>query len=112
MPWPKASTWGCVGCNLARCLRTAFEEMSTQPSSCWSAWAGVLASALAGLFIIDFESVEVAVIDRFGESWLLVAVVLQAVYIALGLVIFGLSTFLWMAEFLGQHFAARHANHS
>ena len=73
---------------------------------------GVLASALAGLFIIGFESVEVAVIDRFGESWLLLAVVLQAVYIALGLVIFGLSTFLWMAEFRGQHFAARQASHS
>jgi hypothetical protein len=67
---------------------------------------------ISSLTLIHYKVVEVAVIDRFGGSWLLLAVVLQAVYMALGLVIFGLSTFLWMAEFRGQHFAARQASHS
>ncbi len=41
---------------------------------------GVLAPALAGLFMIGFEVVEIAVVDRFGGNGLLIAVVLQAIY--------------------------------
>ena len=52
---------------------------------------GVLASAFAGLAMMIFEIVEVVVIDRSGGSGLVIAVVLQAFYFALGLAIFVLS---------------------
>ena len=73
---------------------------------------GVLASALAGLFMIGFEVVEIAVVDRFGGNWLSIAVVLQAIFSVLGLAIFGLATYLWMAEYRSHHFPSRHASHA
>jgi len=73
---------------------------------------GVLASALAGLFMIGFEVVEIAVVDRFGGNVLLIAVVLQAIYFVLGLAIFGLATYLWMAEYRSHHFPGRHPSHA
>ena len=73
---------------------------------------GVLASALAGLFMIGFEVVEIAVVDRFGGNVLLIAVVLQAIYFVLGLAIFGLATYLWMTEYRSQHFPGRHPSHA
>ena len=60
---------------------------------------GVLASALAGLFMIGFEVVEIAIVDRFGGNGLSIAVALQAFFSMLGLTIFGLASYLWMAEY-------------
>jgi len=60
---------------------------------------GVLASAFAGLAMMIFEIVEAAVVDRTGGSQLMIAVVLQAFYFALGLAIFVLSSSLWMTEY-------------
>jgi hypothetical protein len=73
---------------------------------------GILASAFAGLAMMIFEVVEVAVIDHIGGSELLFAVVLQAFYFMLGLVIFVLSTSLWMTEYRRYHFPARHVSHT
>lgn len=73
---------------------------------------GVLSSVLAGLLMVGFEVVEVVVIDRFGGSWLLLAVVLQAFYSVLGLMIFGLAAFLWMTEYRRHHFLTRHISHA
>ena len=73
---------------------------------------GVLASALAGLFMIGFEVVEIAVVDRFGGNGLLIAVVLQAIYSVLGLMIFGLATYLWMTEYRSHHFPGRYPSHA
>ena len=73
---------------------------------------GVLASSFAGLAMMIFEIIEVAVVDRFAGSWLLLALSLQAFYFALGLVIFVLATRLWMAEFRSQHFPVRHITHA
>ncbi len=50
---------------------------------------GLLASLAAGIFIISFEMVEMAVIQQF--SWL------QALYLVLGLAILLLAIWLWQA---------------
>ena len=73
---------------------------------------GVLASALAGLFMIGFEVVEIAVVDSSVGNWLSIAVALQAIFSVLGLAIFGLATYLWMAEYRSLHFPSRHASHA
>ncbi len=73
---------------------------------------GVLASALAGLFMIGFEVVEIAIVDRFGGNGLSIAVALQAFFSMLGLTIFGLASYLWMAEYRSLHFPGRHASHA
>ena len=73
---------------------------------------GVLASAFAGLVMMIFEIVEVAVIDRMGGSELVVAVVLQSFYFALGLAIFVLSCSLWMTEYRSHYFPTRHVRHA
>jgi hypothetical protein len=73
---------------------------------------GVLASVFAGLAMMIFEIVEVAVIDRMGESTLVFAVVLQAFYFALGLAIFVLSSSLWMTEYRSRHFPTKHISHA
>jgi len=72
---------------------------------------GVLASAGAGLLMMGFEVVEVAVIDRFGGSWLAIAIALQALYAGAGLAMFSLAAFLWMREYRGQNLPTRHASH-
>lgn len=73
---------------------------------------GVLASAFAGLAMMIFEIVEVAVIDRTGGSALVIAVVLQSFYFALGLAIFVLSCSLWMIEYRSHLFPTRHISHA
>jgi hypothetical protein len=73
---------------------------------------GVLASAFAGLVMMIFEIVEVAVIDRTGGSELVFAVVLQTFYFALGLTIFVLSSRLWLTECRNHHFPTRHVSHA
>lgn len=73
---------------------------------------GVLASAFAGLIMMIFEIVEVAVIDRMGGSALVFAVVLQAFYFALGLAICVLSSSLWMSEYRSHHFPTRPVSHT
>lgn len=73
---------------------------------------GVLASGFAGLAMMIFEIVEVAVVDRFTGSGLLLALSLQAFFFALGLAIFVLAVALWMAEFRRRHFPVRHISHA
>jgi hypothetical protein len=73
---------------------------------------GVLASAFAGLAMMIFEIVEVAVIDHIGGSALVIAVVLQSFYFALGLAIFVLSSSLWTSEYRRYHFPTRHVSHT
>jgi len=73
---------------------------------------GVLASGFAGLVMMIFEIVEVAVINSFVGSWLSLALALQAFYFALGLAIFVLAATLWMTEFRSQHFPVKHVSHA
>ena len=73
--------------------------------------AGVLVSALAGLLLMGFEVLEVSIIDRNTGNWLLLTVVLQAIYSVLGLTIFGLAASLWVTEYRSHHFQTRHVSH-
>jgi hypothetical protein len=69
---------------------------------------GVLMSACAGLLLIGFEVVEVAIVDRNMGNTLLLAGTLQAIYSVLALSIFGSAAFLWMTEYRSHHFPTSH----
>ena len=69
---------------------------------------GVLSTAFAGLVMMIFEIVEVAVIDSHSGDALLLAIIMQAFFFALGLAIFGLASSLWMSEFRDRHFPGRY----
>ncbi len=73
---------------------------------------GVLASGFAGLAMMIFEIVEVAVIDPYIGNWLSLALTLQVFYFAFGLAIFFLALILWMTEFRSQHFPIKHMSHA
>jgi hypothetical protein len=73
---------------------------------------GVLTSVFTGLAMMVFEIVEAAIVDRMGGSMLAFTVFLQSFYFALGLVIFILSSSLWMTEYRSHHFPIRHASHA
>jgi hypothetical protein len=66
-------------------------------------WA-VLLSAAMGLIIIGFEIFEVAIIDRHADAIIPSTLAQQSLMAALGLVIFGLATYLWMNEYRVHHF--------
>lgn len=73
---------------------------------------GVLISVCAGLAMMIFEIVEVAILDRTSGSALVFAIVLQVLYFSLGLAIFTLSSSLWMTEYRSLHFPGRHISHA
>lgn len=64
----------------------------------------VMLSAAAGLIMAGYEVVEVAIIDQL--NWL------QIVYFALGLAIFGLAAYLWIAEYRRNHVLTRYISHA
>ncbi|GCE28569.1 hypothetical protein KDA_40530 [Dictyobacter alpinus] len=69
---------------------------------------GVLLSATAGLGMMIFEIVEVVILDHTSGNMLGFALSLQIFYFTLGLVIFGLSCFLWLTDYRRNHFSAMH----
>ena len=71
-------------------------------------WAMLLSAAM-GLILIGWEIVEVAIIDRYAQAVVPSTVVQQALFSVLGLVIIGLSAYVWMAEYRGEHVPTRHA---
>jgi len=74
-------------------------------------WA-VLLQASTGLVMIGFQFFEVVIIDRSAQAAVPSMVVLQVLMSSLGLVIFGLASFLWMSEYREQHFPTRAVNHA
>jgi hypothetical protein len=72
---------------------------------------GVVASMLAGLILLGFEVVEVAIIDR-DPATLPTAVPQQIMMAVLGLASFGLAVFLWMKEYRGQSWLIRQTSHA
>lgn len=74
-------------------------------------WA-VLLSAAMGLILIGWEIVEVAIIDRYEQAVVPSTVVQQVLFSVLGLVIFGLAVYLWIAEYRGHSFLTRHTSHA
>ncbi len=74
-------------------------------------WA-VLLSAVAGIFMVDFEVVEAASVDSKAGNGLPLVAGLQVFYVVLGLAIFGLAAYLWKTEYRSQHSPIRHASHA
>ena len=74
-------------------------------------WA-VLLSAAMGLIMIGWEIVEGAIIDRYAQAVVPSTVVQQVLFSVLGLVIIGLSAYVWMTEYRDQHVPPRRANHA
>jgi hypothetical protein len=66
-------------------------------------WA-VLLSAFMGLVMIGFEIFEIAIIDRYADAIIPSTIVQQTLMSGLGLVIFGLASYLWISEYREQHF--------
>jgi hypothetical protein len=67
------------------------------------AWSVFLAAA-AGLIMIAWEVIEFAVVQQFSG--------VQAFFIAIGLVVIALATYLWTTEFRGQQLPTRHISHA
>jgi hypothetical protein len=74
-------------------------------------WA-VLLSAAMGLVMIGFEIFEVAIIDRYADAISPSTIAQQALMSGLGLIIFGLASYLWMSEYRRQHFTNRPVSHA
>ena len=72
----------------------------------------VLLSAAMGLVMIGFEIFEVAIIDRYAQAIVPTTVVQQVLMSGLGLVIFGLASYLWMSEYREHHFPTRPVSHA
>jgi hypothetical protein len=66
-------------------------------------WA-VLLSAGMGLVMIGFEIFEVVILDRYADAIIPSTIAQQALMSGLGLIIFGLASYLWMSEYRQQHF--------
>jgi hypothetical protein len=64
----------------------------------------VLLSAAAGLIMVGFEVVQVALVQKL--SWL------QGFYAVIGLAILALATYLWMTEYRSCHVHIRHVGHA
>ena len=67
------------------------------------AWSVVLA-ATAGLIMIAWEVIELAVVQQFSG--------VQAFFMAIGVVVIALAAYLWTTEFQGQHLPTRHVSHA
>jgi hypothetical protein len=72
----------------------------------------VVASILAGLFLLGCEVAEVAMLDRNLGNWLPLALGFQAIYSTFGLSILGLAVFLWRTEQHRLRFPGRHVSHA
>jgi hypothetical protein len=66
---------------------------------------GVLASVAAGLITAGYIVVEVVTLKQ-GVSWI------EGLYCGLGLLISGLATYLWTAEYGRHHLQVRHIRHA
>ena len=74
-------------------------------------WA-VLFSAAMGLVMIGFEIFEVVIIDRYADAVIPSTIAQQALMSGLGLVIFGLASYLWMSEYRQHHFPTSPVSHA
>ena len=74
-------------------------------------WA-VLLSAAMGLIMIGFEVFEVVIIDRYADAIIPSTLMQQALMSGLGLVVFGLASYLWMSEYREHHFPTSPVSHA
>jgi hypothetical protein len=74
-------------------------------------WA-VLLSAVMGLIMIGFEIFEVVIIDRYADAIIPSTLAQQVLMSGLGLIIFGLTSYLWMSEYREHHFPTSPVSHA
>jgi hypothetical protein len=74
-------------------------------------WA-VLLSAAMGLVMIGFEIFEVVILDRYADAIIPSSIAQQTLMSGLGLIIFGLASYLWMSEYREQHFQTNPISHA
>ena len=74
-------------------------------------WA-VLLSAAMGLVMIGFEVFEVAIIDRYADAIIPSTIAQQVLMGSLGLIIFGLASYLWISKYREHHFSSSPASHA
>ena len=74
-------------------------------------WAVLLRAAM-GLVMIGFEIVEVTIIDRHPDAIVPSSLSQQALMSILGLVIFGLASYLWISEYRWQHIPTSPVSHA
>ena len=74
-------------------------------------WAVILSAAM-GLVMIGFEIFEVIIIDRNPDAIVPSSLSQQALMSILGLVVFGLASYLWMSEYRQQHFPTSPVSHA
>ena len=74
-------------------------------------WAALF-SAVMGLVMIGFEVFEVAIIDRNTQAIIPSTLMQQALMSGLGLVVFGLASYLWMSEYRERHFPTSPVSHA
>jgi hypothetical protein len=74
-------------------------------------WA-VLLSAAMGLIMIGFEVFEVVIIDHYADAIIPSTLMQQALMSGLGLVVFGLASYLWMSEYRERHFPTSPVSHA
>ena len=91
-----------IGCGVLLAAVTIFIQRE---------WA-VLLSAAMGLVMIGFEIFEVVIIDRYGDAIIPSTIAQQALMSVLGLVIFGLASYLWMSEYRQHHFPTSPVSHA
>ena len=65
-------------------------------------WSVLLAAA-AGLIMVGWEVIEIAMVKQF--SWF------EVLFIAIGLAVLGLASYLWMTEYRIQHFPTEPVSH-
>ena len=68
--------------------------------------------ALMGFIMIGFELFEVAINDRHPDAIVPSSLSQQALMSILGLVIFGLASYLWMSEYRQHHFPTSPVSHA
>jgi hypothetical protein len=74
-------------------------------------WA-LLLSAAIGLIIIGFEIFEFAIIGRYADAIIPSTLIQQVLMSGLGLIIFGLASYLWMSEYREHHFPTSPVSHA
>jgi len=74
-------------------------------------WA-VLLSALMGLVMIGFEIFEIAIIDRYADAIVPSSIIQQVLMSGLGIIVFGLASYLWMSEYREHHFPTSPVSHA
>lgn len=74
------------------------------------AWVVILSVGM-GFIMIGWEIIEIAIINRYEQAVVPSTVVQQVLFSVLGVVVIGLSTYLWVTEYRSKHVPIGHTRH-